>query len=96
MWRANNPRVATAKADRGTSNHCAWMDVVTGKLRIITASQNAGALPTDVSFSDLVCVSLTTHHTSTPSKAQMIATVIARPYSLAISTNKKYGPAYWL
>ena len=96
MWRANSARVATARADRGTSNHCAWMDVVTGRLRIMMASQNAGALRAEVSLSDLVFHNLTTHHAKTPSRAQRIATVIARPYSLAISMNKKYGPAYRL
>ena len=70
------------------------MDVVTGRETIMMASQNAGALWGETSLYSLVWMSLATHHTRTPSKAQMIATVIARPYSLAISMNRKYGPAY--
>ena len=74
------------------------MEVVTGSVRIMMANQNAGALPAEVSFPDLVVHNLVTHHTSTPNSAQRIAIVMARPYSLAISMNKKYGPAYrlWL
>jgi len=72
------------------------MDVVTGRVRIITASQNAGALPDEARGWDLVCHSLDTHHAKTPTRAQMIATVIAIPYSAAISTKRKYGPAYRL
>jgi len=92
MWRANRARVATASADRGTSSHCAWMDVVTGRLRIIAASQKAGALCADGSLTDLVCHNRLTHHARAPSRAHRMATVMARPYSLAISMNKKYGP----